>query len=120
MSYLCYCGNVIKDNIYPCPEAGDLKWQPQAERASQNSFESVEEFLTAFENGKGDDWIKGFFNESYPKVDIATAISDIFSRHVQAEGHSVYKCSECERIYIQKEYQSDEYDCFEKRLDYAR
>jgi hypothetical protein len=58
--------------------------------------------------------------EGYTKADMASAIIDIFSRYERREGHSVYRCPECERIYIQKQYRSDEYSCYEKALDYSR
>jgi hypothetical protein len=111
---------VIKDTIYPCPEAGDLKWQPESERASQDAFDSLKEFLVAVNTGKKAEWLANFFSGKYPEVDMASAIVDIFSRYERREGRSVFRCPECERLYVQKEYRSDEYECFEKRKDYAR
>ena len=144
MSYLCSCGHVIKDNIYPCPEVGDLKWQPESESASQDACQALKEFLIAVENGAKNEWLKRFFdvgenklvfevieadgerttgeigNDFYLGADMATIITDIMSRYEGREGHSVYRCPECERLYIQKQYESDEYECFEKRVDYLR
>ena len=143
MSYLCFCGHVIKDNEYPCPETGDLKWQPESENASQDANQSLREFFNAIESGAKDEWLSQFFgsgshfssmtinsegthiNESkgesiYLTADLATIVCDIMSRYENREGHSVYRCPECDRLYIQKEYRSDEYECFEKRTGYSR
>ncbi|MBP7475220.1 MAG: hypothetical protein KA810_08185 [Pyrinomonadaceae bacterium] len=121
MSYLCLCGHVIKDNIYPCPERGDLKWQTESENISQESFEALKEFFNAVENDAKNGWLLKFFNHSlYLKADMATIVIDIMSRYDGKEGRSVYRCPECERMYVQTKYRSDEYECFEKRTDYSR
>ena len=142
--FACYCGNVISDSAYPCPLAGDLKWQPEFERTSQDSSQALEEFFSAVERGEKEKWLREFFyitedkfqfsvihsdgtrsvgeveDNFYLTADTATIVSDIVSRFENREGHSVYRCSECERIYIQREYRSDEYDCYEKRVGYSR
>ena len=144
MSYLCLCGHVIKDVVCPCPDTGDQKWDTESESASQDAFQALKEFLSAVENGKKDEWLVKFFNigeiklvaevitpdgerttrqldsNFYLSADMATIITDIFSRYERREGHSVYRCLECERLYIQKEYRSDEYSCYEKVRDYKR
>lgn len=120
MSYLCVCGHVIKDNVYPCPETGDLKWQTESDRVSQDMLVAFKGFIDAVENGKKDEWLSDFFSPGYRRVDVARAIYDIFEEYEHSEGHSVYRCLECERIYIQKEYRSDEYSCYEKREGYSR
>ena len=145
MSYRCLCGNVISDHTYPSEVTGDLKWQTESESASQDALQDIKEFLTAVENGSKEEWLRKFFrigeakfsvikidrksgeritsqmgNDFYLRADMATVIYDIFSRYDNREGHSVYRCPECERIYIQKQYGSDEYDCYEKRQDYNR
>ena len=143
MSYPCLCGYVIKDNIYPCRQVGDLKWQPESENASQDALQASEDFLRAVENGSKDEWLRGFFyvgelsrvvdtdgpdrarrtleqENFYLTADMATIITDIMSRFERKEGHSVWKCPKCERLYIQEEYRSDDYECFEKRQGYTR
>jgi hypothetical protein len=62
MSYLCLCGHVIKDNVYPCPEEGDLKWQPESDRAEQDFLQALREFLAAEESGEKDEWLNKFFD----------------------------------------------------------
>lgn len=118
-------------------------WQPESECAEQDAFQALKEFLLAVEMGEKDEWLNKFFevsgpaltmqkideggelvetrlSEGYPKVDVPNAILDIFSRFENREGHSVYRCPEYERIYIQNEYFSDEYACYEKRPVYSR
>jgi hypothetical protein len=144
MSYSCLCGHVISDHTYPSQNGGDLKWDPEFERASQGSSSALKDFFAAVENGTKEAWLRKFFgwgeqnlehvtnkpdgtaitNESvvnfYLTADTATIVSDIVSRYENQEGHSVYRCPECERIYIQDKYHSENYDCYEKRPDYDR
>ncbi|MGH7784537.1 MAG: hypothetical protein ACREO5_11930 [Candidatus Binatia bacterium] len=141
MSYLCLCGHVIKNNVYPCAETGDLKWQTESENASTNSYQALKEFFAAIENGKKDEefFRIGENNLNFDSIDqegtrksgqidatkyltreMATSIHSIMTHLDGDEGHSVYRCHECKRIYIQKEYCSDEYACYEKRQDYRR
>jgi hypothetical protein len=144
MSYRCLCGHVIRDTVYPCPETGDLKWQPEWERASEDSSVALKGFFAAIENGTKDEWLMKFFDKSghslvletigldgtrttseigknfYLTSEMATIVTDIISRYDHREGHSVFRCPECDRLYVQKEYCSNEYDCYEKRSDYSR
>jgi hypothetical protein len=142
MKYRCLCGYVISDTGL---ETGDLKWKTESENAFWDAFESLKEYLAAVERGEKDEWMNKFFNagrvewlvtkidretgkrthercvsEGYPSLGVADAISDIYSKYNRREGHSVYRCPECGRLYVQKEYCSDEYICYEKRQDYNR
>jgi len=139
MRFLCHCGHVIKDTVYPSPHQGDLKWQTESERASDRAFQALSEFLIAVEKGEKKEWWYKFCqiggdeqviavridsdgsqtehtaDDYYRSMTLATMITDIISRFDQDEGHSVHQCPKCGRLYVQKEYRSDEYSCFEKR-----
>lgn len=122
MSYLCLCGHVIKDNLYPSPNSGDLKWQPEFERASNDSTEALRDFFEAVQSGEKDEWLISFFvnGDFYLTAELSTIVTDIVSRFDNKEGHTVYRCPECLRIYIQDQYSSDNYDCYEKMEGYSR
>jgi hypothetical protein len=118
---------------------GDLTWQPEADRNSNDASLAIKEFFAAVEAGEKEKWLLEFFDMGGRKIqleqiqsdgtrsvsevkdnfyltaDIATIVTDIFSRFENREGHSVYRCPECERMYIQSEYGSNEYACYEKR-----
>lgn len=111
----CRCGNVISDSLYPCDLTGELKWQNETESQSQDRNADIKDFLVSIENGEGERWIKDYFDEGYPQ-DRATSdiIEDITSRVEGRSGRCVYRCPDCERIYVQKEFYSDERTCYEK------
>lgn len=112
----CHCGHMISDSTYPCSWAGELKWETESELQSQKIYEDVTEFLLSVENGKNIEWISNYFNESYPNdLNVASIIDDIYSKNLNEQGHNVLQCSECERLYIQKEFYTNEWVCFEKR-----
>jgi hypothetical protein len=62
MSYLCVCGHVIKEVVFPCPDTGDLKWQTESENISQNTVDALKEFFAAVENGEKNRWLAKFFD----------------------------------------------------------
>jgi len=111
----CFCGNVISDSLYPSASAGTLRWQDEFETCDREATKQVAEFLSAIENGNRDEWISIYFSPPYP-LDIANheVISDIFTMAFNAKGHEVYRFSECERIYLQDEFYSDKWICYEK------
>jgi hypothetical protein len=117
--FSCRCGNVISDTVYPSPEFGELKWQTETEARSQQRSQDVKDFLAALENGQDKDWVRNYFNEeyaeSYPdRITRAAVIEDITSRADNAAGRAVVRCEMCERLYIQKEFYTDEWACFEQ------
>jgi predicted metalloprotease len=122
MRYLCVCGELLSNTVYPSPVCGDLKWQTEFDNASQNSSQALKDFFNAVESGTKDAWLTEFFNQStvYSRLDMATIVADIVSKCGSKEGHSVFRCPECERLYVQKQYCTDDYDCFEKRQGYTR
>lgn len=117
--FSCKCGHVTNTTVYPSPALGELKWQTEIEAESQQRNQDVKDFLTALENGLDKDWVRNYFNEeyaeSYPDViSKATVIEDIVSRAGYISGRRVSQCERCGRLYIQKEFNSDEWACFEK------
>lgn len=83
---------------------------------SEKTTNDVKEFFTAFENKRNEEWLRNYFGDTYPlNLDAALVIDDIYTKVSNNQGHSVYQCPECERIYLQKEFYSDEWTCFEKR-----
>jgi hypothetical protein len=115
--FSCHCGNVTSDTIYPCEWAGDLQWQDEREAQDTAAAEVLKEFVAAIEGGDTQTWLNSYFQIDYPPVDLATAVLDIHSKERRKLGHSVYRCPECEKIYIQKEYFTNEWTCYEKRKD---
>ena len=117
--FACHCGYIISDVKYPCPLAGQLKWETETESESQERNKHVKDFLAAVENGTDKDWVKNYFAgkyfEMYPnQITIADVIGDISSRAENKAGRCVYRCPECERIYIQREFYTDDWICYEK------
>ena len=122
--FACRCGYIISDVEYPCPFAGQLKWEPETENESQDRNSDVKDFLAARENGTDKEWVKNYFDggyfERYPnQITIGDVIEDIASRASHKEGRCVYRCSECERIYIQREFGTDDWTCYEKAKEYV-
>ena len=112
----CHCGYVISDSSSPCPFSGELRWEHETDYITEKSIETVKDFLQAVENGKRDEWIRKYFFDIYPlDLDIAEIIDDIYTDVSNEKGRRVYKCPECERIYLQKEFYTDEWICYEKR-----
>ena len=111
--FLCHCGHVISDVVAPCPFAGQLKWETETDEEDNNFVGDVAKFLEARDNGNRDEWIRNHFLPEYP-LDIpdASVISDILSR--VTKGRCVYRCTECESLYIQKEFFSNEWTHYKK------
>ena len=118
-TFACHCGYVISDSSYPCPWAGDLKWQPELDEISRTSEGALKDLFDAVESGRKDQWLAEFFPKEvvafYQTENMATIVSDIISYCHGEKGQSVYRCPECECIYLQKEYYTDEWTCYEKR-----
>jgi hypothetical protein len=72
---------------------------PKMEAADNEFVASVTDFLAAV-----DSWINEFFGEIY-SLDLGDAlvISNIHCRALLGKGHGVLRCTECGRLYIQKE-----------------
>jgi hypothetical protein len=118
-TFACRCGYIIRDNDYPCPLTGQLKWQTETESESEERNSDVKDFLAALENESDKDWVKNYFAgryfELYPdQITIGDVIEDIASRASNKDGRCVYRCPECERIYIQREFYTDDWTCYEK------
>jgi hypothetical protein len=114
---LCHCGNVISDTVYPCPHAGALRWQPENEDSVQEFVELVDAYFVALNAGKEKEWLRDHFAPEYAaELDWSRGdvIDDIRTKAFD-RGHQVLKCTECSRIYVQKEFYSDEWDCYEPR-----
>lgn len=112
--FACHCGYVISDSS-TCPFLGSLRWSPEDDYLSDKSIENVRDFLQAITDGKKDEWIKNYFGDIYPTdMETAEIIDDIYMNVSNEKGHMVYQCPECERIYLQKEYYTDEWICYEK------
>jgi hypothetical protein len=111
----CRCGNVISDSVYPCEFVGELRWQTETESDSQARARVIESFLSVVESGNSVSWIQDYFGGDYP-LDLSNSevIEDIIAKVSNSTGRSVYRCPECERIYVQKEFYSDEWACYEK------
>ena len=117
--FACYCGYVISDSTYPCPLSGELKWETESELQSQETMRDVKEFFAAIENKKDSDWIRNYFGEEYLEIypvniSVGEVIDDIYTKNSSKKGHMVYQCPECERLYLQKEFYTDEWICYEK------
>ena len=117
--FACHCGYIISDTVYPCSLIGQLKWQTETESESQERNSDVKDFLAAVESGSDKDWVKNYFAgryfEMYPdQITIGDVIEDITSRAEHKEGRCVYQCPECERLYIQREFYTDDWTCYEK------
>jgi hypothetical protein len=117
--FACRCGYIISDSVYPCPLVGRLKWQPETENESQERNIDVKDFLAALDKGTDKDWVKNYFAgryfELYPhQITIGDVINDIASRAEHKEGRCVYRCPECERVYIQREFYTDDWTCYKK------
>jgi hypothetical protein len=112
----CHCGNVISDSTYPCESVGTLRWQDEFELCDRESTDKVAEFLTAIKNGNRDEWIANYFLPLYPSdIEDHKVISDIYTKEFNERGHEVYRCPNGERIYVQTEFYSDDWTCYEKR-----
>lgn len=117
--FACYCGYTISDSTYPCEFVGELKWQTEFNSQSQETSCDVKEFLAAIENKQDVDWIRNYFGEKYLEIypsnmSIDEVIDDIYTTVSNKQGHCVYKCPKCEKLYLQKEFYTDEWICFEK------
>jgi hypothetical protein len=114
--FACHCGYVISNSISPCPMSGELRWEPEVDWLGTEVQRVVADFLTAVENNQRESWIKNYFSDVYPlDLSLAMVIDDIYSKVYNEKGHSVYQCPECERLYLQKEFNTNEWTCFEKR-----
>jgi len=60
--FSCYCGNLISDTSYPCAWVGDLTWQPEADRNSNDASLAIKEFFAAVEAGEKEKWLLEFFD----------------------------------------------------------
>lgn len=113
--FACHCGYVISDSVYPCPYAGELKWETESETQSEQINRDLEDFLSAVEEGQRESWIRNYFGTEYPvELNLSSVIDDIYSKVSRKYGHNVYQCPKCERIYLQKESYGDEWTCFVK------
>ena len=112
----CHCGYLISDSIYPCPNVGELKWQPESEADSQELSTQIDSFFEAIENNSKESWLETFFSSEYPKdLSVGMIVHDVFAKISNERGHSSYQCPECMRIYLQNQFYSDEYVCYEPR-----
>lgn len=113
--FACHCGYVISDSSYPCPWSGELRWETELEKESQQIAEDLKDCLDAVEKGKIKDWVKNYFGDVYPfPLDLSEIIDDIYLKNSNKQGRNVLRCTKCERIYIQKEFCSNEWTCYEK------
>jgi hypothetical protein len=118
-SIRCKCGHITDTTGYPSPNLGELKWQTESESQSQQRNSDVKEFLSALENGQDKNWVQNYFGDRYAelypdRLDTGDVIEDINSNVESKGGRCVSQCEKCERLYIQKEFYSDEWTCFEK------
>lgn len=115
---ICKCGHKISDVVCPCPYSGELRWDPARDGNQDRSISDVTDFLTAVEEGRKEDWLRNYFSESFYQTQLtmsnALIIDDIYSHNSDKNGQAVYRCNECERLYVQKAFAINEYDCFEK------
>lgn len=112
----CHCGYVISDSISPCPNAGELRWQTEIDLASDEIYATTKEFLKSVDEGTDKDWVNNYFGDIYPKdFSLSEVIDDIYSVVFGRKGRSVYQCPKCERLYLQKEFYTNEWTCFEKK-----
>ena len=117
--FICRCGYIISDSVYPCPLVGEIKWQTETEDQSQERSHDIKEFLSAVDNGTDKTWVRNYFTEDYAEsyphdITKRAVIEDITSRAEHKSGRVVYKCPECERMYIQREFYTDDWTCYEK------
>src|SRR5215204_2234713 len=102
--FACHCGYVISDAVYPCPAAGELRWEPEIERQDPEVQQMVSDFLSALERNEKEIWIRNCFGKEYPSdLSPETVIDDIYSKAHDKNSRAVYQCPECERLYVQKE-----------------
>lgn len=114
--FACHCGYVISDVVCPCPMSGDLLWDPEKDWLGTEVQRVVTDFLFAVENNQREIWIRNYFGDVYPlDLNLAMVIDDIYSKVSNEKGRRVYQCPECERLYVQKEFYTNEWICFEKR-----
>ncbi|HSK70821.1 MAG TPA: hypothetical protein VK892_03935 [Pyrinomonadaceae bacterium] len=118
-SIRCRCGYITDTTVYPSPHLGELKWQTETESESEERSRDVKDFFVALDKKQDKNWVRNYFGESYAEsypdsIGIANVIEDITSRASFKGGRCIEQCEKCERIYIQKEFYSDEWTCFEK------
>lgn len=117
--FSCRCGYIISDSVYPCALVGELRWQTEFEEQSQHRSRDVEGFLSAVDQGTDKAWVRNYFTEDYAEeyphgITKRAVIEDITTRAEGKSGRVVYKCPECERMYVQKDFYTDDWTCYEK------
>ncbi len=111
----CLCGYTISDSTSPSPVSGELRWETELDWQGTEVQRIVTDFLNAVEKKQSSIWMRNYFGDTYPlDLSLAMVIDDIYSKVASEKGHSVLQCPECDRLYLQKEFSTNEWTCFEK------
>jgi len=99
----CHCGGVISDVVVPSPTEGWLFREQDEEGYYDVVCGDIVSFFAAVREGRREDWIRQFFTPEFP-TDIGdeSMVHAIITFHARRVKLSVCECSECGRLYVQK------------------
>jgi hypothetical protein len=107
MGFACECGYAWKGTL---PETrqheGEYLSVIEREQFIREASEAIASLVEALALGQRDRWFdqSKYFNSLYPRdAQVAEVIHDLLSAIRMSKGVDVYRCPQCQRVYIQEQ-----------------
>ena len=100
--FVCLCGNVISDVVYPSPSNGSLISEASLAAFIDYAGSIVAELKHADLQGNRSEWIRSRFNAEYP-IDASDAevVEDALCRRFSDLSMAAVRCEACGRLHLQ-------------------
>lgn len=111
--FICICGNVISDVVYPSPSNGSLISEASLAAFVAYAGSVVAELGQADSGESRSEWIRTRFNAEYP-IDASDAevVEDALCRRFSELSMAAVRCEACGRLHLQATPGSNTYDSF--------
>jgi hypothetical protein len=125
--FRCRCGHSIPLHSIPCPHEAQLIWDVDHDLWNDLRREQWSALLEAKARGLYETWVQEFYGPPVKVVDNLTGralsptdptsfplidILDDISTSTNTVTRAVVRCPECHRLYVQREHDQNEYDCY--------
>jgi hypothetical protein len=113
--FVCRCGNIISDVRYPSGASSTMLSEAALRQFLSFAGKFVTDLKRAGSEGRRTEWISSQFGEGYVLDASDSEITeDALSKELVTVAVSVTRCDSCDRIHIQREPGSNEYQSFTK------